>query len=751
MRGFSFQILRSIDAWLDLPSGEILMLEGAEDLDRIGPEGALVEQVKDTAGSGNITLRTAAVLAAIGNFWQHCQRNPDTLIRFRYLTTSDIGQERSDALADLDAAGIEAWQAIRHAPTSTEALSGAALIQSYLVGCESLPAALRTFLSSASVEDFVKSVVLPIEWVTGQARSPGLVRKIEARLVELGELLDIDAASAINALPKLHLEAWKNVSDNDRAPLRRGDLIRIVREAGTTHVTSALLMGLLKQVAGMPSGATPIVSPPPSVGRPPRPPRRHYSRPVLEENLRRALRLGATYLHGSTGMGKTYLARSVMIDLTKVGWLDLRDVRGQAIISKIQAATAFLASNADAMTIVLDDLDPGEDGRVLIPALQHLHEMLSARGGALLITGPQPLSPRLAHAIDITADRTFIAPAFALAEIAEFTAAAGCPDTDVENWSKIVSASTSGHPQLVDARLAALQQQGWPKPSLGEFVSQTAEIKDVRNEARRLVATLPEGERELLCRASLVIGRISRRRLLAVGAAEPGLFEPGHVIDRLTGPWLEVTDTSDLRVSPLLRGLASETRPQAWAREMNVNIAWAWLADPSLAAGDVSTLLMHAILGKRTGPLVQLLPSLLEASEDVWDEIGVTAGFLASLGVDEEHPNPFDAPLDKAVFRILQLRIAAQAQTQELPKIIDRAFKEFSEAAPEDLATGFFEFLFLWQLIRLDGMTHEVAALVDIGLRFRRAATRMSQNLNKLQQHNGAEHVNSPTSRRSLP
>ena len=337
-------------------------------------------------------------------------------------------------------------------------------------------------------------------------------------------------------------------------------------------------------------------------------------------------------------MGKTYLARSVLIDLTKVGWLDLRDVRGHAIISKIQAATAFLSSSGEAMTIVLDDLDPGDDSRVLIPTLQHLLEVLTARAGTLLITGPQPLPPRLAQAIDITEDRTFIAPAFTLAEIAECIAAAGCPDTDVENWSKIVSASTSGHPQLVDARLAALQQQGWPKPSFREFVSQTAEIKDVRDEARRLVATLPEGERELLCRASLVIGRISRRRLLAVGAAEPGLSEPGHVIDRLTGPWLEVTDTSDLRVSPLLRGLASETRSQAWAREMNVNIAWAWLADPSLAAGDVSTLLMHAILGNQMGPLVQLLPSLLETSEDVWEEIGVTAVFFPVLASTKNTP-----------------------------------------------------------------------------------------------------------------
>jgi len=87
LRGYSYQVLRSIEAWLDLREGEMLALEGAEDLDRIGPHGATVEQVKDTAGSGNITLRSLSVLEAIGNYWDHLHRNPGTQLRFRFLTT----------------------------------------------------------------------------------------------------------------------------------------------------------------------------------------------------------------------------------------------------------------------------------------------------------------------------------------------------------------------------------------------------------------------------------------------------------------------------------------------------------------------------------------------------------------------------------------------------------------------------------------------------------------------------------------
>src|SRR5688572_27994969 len=80
IRGYSYQILRSIRVWLDLGDDEILVLEGAEDLDRVGDGIATVEQVKDTGRSGNLTLRSEAVLEAIGHYWDHRLNNPDTTI-----------------------------------------------------------------------------------------------------------------------------------------------------------------------------------------------------------------------------------------------------------------------------------------------------------------------------------------------------------------------------------------------------------------------------------------------------------------------------------------------------------------------------------------------------------------------------------------------------------------------------------------------------------------------------------------------
>ncbi len=76
MRGYSYQILRSVLAWVELPEDEVLYLEGAEDLDQVASDGATTIQIKDTRGSGNVTLRSSGALKAIDNFWLHRERNP---------------------------------------------------------------------------------------------------------------------------------------------------------------------------------------------------------------------------------------------------------------------------------------------------------------------------------------------------------------------------------------------------------------------------------------------------------------------------------------------------------------------------------------------------------------------------------------------------------------------------------------------------------------------------------------------------
>ena len=70
LRGYRYQILHSVHAWLSLADDEILYLEGAEDFDIVSPETTTVVQVKDA--QRNITLdsdlkKSMMRLTVIGN------------------------------------------------------------------------------------------------------------------------------------------------------------------------------------------------------------------------------------------------------------------------------------------------------------------------------------------------------------------------------------------------------------------------------------------------------------------------------------------------------------------------------------------------------------------------------------------------------------------------------------------------------------------------------------------------------------
>lgn len=728
LRGYSYQMLRSIDAWLDLAEGEILVLEGAEDLDRVSPHRVVVEQVKETVRSGNITLRGANALAAIGNFWLHRQRNDGIPIEFRYLTTSGIGQERDAALM-LSVPGIEAWERIRQLPSSASPPADAVAIHAFLADREELPQAMREWLKSVSTELFINCVVKPFAWVTDQPGGDALRRTVEARLIELGESRGVSAAESVRALGELHLAAWENVTDAKRPSLRRGDLLRIFDAATTTTIPTAQLLTMIRQLAGSGAPSAAVAHVERTMVAPPQASARRFGRTALEESIVRALDRGTAWIHGSTGTGKTGLAVAAVMGRRGVGWIDLRDCDVLAVAARLHAAYDIIMSSGALSTVVLDDLVAGDDPRPLLPALSRLITAVAGAGGALLITSSQCPPPRLATALALAEDSIFEAPPFDDAEIAAFFAAEGCPADQVRTWSKIVYGSTSGHPQLVDARLGALQAAGWPKPSISELFTPPAELVDVRSEARRMVAALPASEREMLCRASLIAGRVSRQRLLAIAGIGPAVPEPGHVIDRLTGPWLERTETADLRASPLLRNLGIEVRGMQWSRDMHGAIAWAWLVDKSLTASDIFALLMHSIVAGRAGPLVHLLPSLMRAPADVWQQIGEAASMFATVGVGTGQSLPFANAVDRTAFRIVQLRIAMELDAFKVEAVVDQALREADERDDQDVGSEFLELMFMWQLLRKSGPNLSLRQLVDYGARFVRLGDRVRSSL----------------------
>jgi len=87
LEGYVYQVYATLLEWTYLKEDEYLFLEAAEDFDRAVPQGSYeTVQVKHQA-SGSVTLRTAGVVDAVNNCWDHIQRNPGVPIRFRYLST----------------------------------------------------------------------------------------------------------------------------------------------------------------------------------------------------------------------------------------------------------------------------------------------------------------------------------------------------------------------------------------------------------------------------------------------------------------------------------------------------------------------------------------------------------------------------------------------------------------------------------------------------------------------------------------
>jgi tetratricopeptide (TPR) repeat protein len=722
LRGYIFQVLRSVAVWLDLGDREELYLEGAEDLDRVTGQDALVEQVKDTAGSGNITLRTVSVIEAINNYWNHRDRNPDHRVSFRYLTTSGIGTEQGQPFGP-GQAGLSLWADVRNQPLA-EAAERVRELADFLAGTPAISPTVKAFLATATTDDVIESLIRPIEWITGQQDGTALVRRIMDRLVVHGAAANVAPADAEQAFYPLYAAAFDAAKAKDDVPLTRAEFLRIFGGATAIQLPKQEIAALLR-AAMAPSGTGLAVQSRQLVleGRPPVAPR-YFARRAIEDQLRAALTRGPALLHGATGTGKTMLAASALRSVESA-WIALRDCGPAEVKARLLAARDALRADRRALTLVLDDLDGLGDHRQTEGALSALWVTQQELGGRLLLTSDRPLPARLAQAIDLQAAAELQMPPFDLEEIRGFLAQEGCPDDRISTWANVLELMSLGHPQLLHARIAALQASGFPQPTPGDFLNTPPDVDRVRTEARRLVADLPVDARELLYRTSLVTSRMSRNRLMAIARIETALAEPGTAIDMIAGPWLELTDTGDFRVSPLVRGAAEQARGQAWAKAMHGKLAWIFLLERSITPWDISAILGHSLLSGSASPLAHIMPSLFAKSDETWAHIAEACDMFTGLALEPGTKLPFERPIDGFIFRAFQYRIAAVDDPETAMRIAAQFDAETSAISLDD-GTRFFRFLFLSQLLQRTSVHYPMASLVRHALEFMTLARELS-------------------------
>ena len=118
---------------------------------------------------------------------------------------------------------------------------------------------------------------------------------------------------------------------------------------------------------------------------------------------------------------------------------------------------------------------------------------------------------------------------------------------DGAEWARVsYLAGRSGHTQLVQAAIAGFRARDWPEAEHVALSTIDLHVADVKAERARtrdlLLADLPDPDRTLLYRLSLIAGQFSRAIAIEVGAVEPADSMAGKRLDRLVGPWIADTD-----------------------------------------------------------------------------------------------------------------------------------------------------------------------------------------------------------------
>jgi hypothetical protein len=718
-RGYAYQAWQSVHEWVALPSGEVLILEGAEDIDVLkGGQGegreAKTIQVKETRGSGSVTLNSRDVLEAIGHFWEHQQNNPSVTIRFHFLTTSGRGREQNDPFGETR--GLDYWDACKRSGTDLNPL------RAFLRDKEALPRDLRDFITSAHNEELRQRLIRHILWDTGNEPQPYVEALIERRVIDYGlRIHSLPPADSLKVIPHLFKRVWDVVCQDQDRRLDHTDFARLFEEVTTERVgvaelrelrraTMLMAQGSLGAFAG---GSTTTLISLPAVELITLPLYERLSkRGALVDDLRASLLLsGVLVLRGSTGMGKSTLAGLVSAYPEGGRWrrLDMRGLEPEQIRERLLFAASSESEHPFTDNYVVDDLNFDRQPELYENALAALIYVVRRRGGQVIITTQGELPTRLRLLFDLPEGCSFNVPLLTEVEVREVALNYNCPaGHTLETWGRTISANTSGHPLLVHARVKSLESEGWPAPTAQDIFTPES-VGDVRREVRRRFRELlpSEAARTLAYRLSVFSDYFKRNNALHLGQFQPPIANAGEALDLLIGPWVERVSDDYYRLSPLLSGSAEEMLTPEQRKELHEVAAESYLTDRSWTPRELFGALFHGLLGEAILPLLAAVNTSFRVEDKDWAEVSRQLDVLAYFRLRPGEALFPPDPMISLALRWLQFRIAAEVSPMtRAPRVVERWAEElevFDESRAYPGSRVLMQFIFSnHTLIRLE-------------------------------------------------
>lgn len=606
--GYVYQFHATLAAWLQLPGDAELHLEAAEDYAEIASDPSSLErvlaatQVKNTRESGSVTLNSQDVKDAIANFWKLKAANAERPVVFNFLTTSPVGREHKAPLPDR--AGLEEWRWAAKGGDCAEIRKALAA---------RIPDGdLADFVRDSSDEDLRNGLLRPVRWLCGAPRLDELIDGNRSAVISRGHEVGVPPDMAERATDALIGRILRVITTKGARVLRQGDLLAIIHRAGLISAPARVVMAGYEAAASRgldldKAGVWRVVGPAAqSVAQ----------RAETVDGLAIALREdGALWLHGATGLGKTTVAELLSRRLGGPWYvLDLRGVKGEAIAERLVAARRLIAGLMDLGGVILDDIDPAISKSVE-PGLADLRSALDRRDGVLIATSYDPPGARITTALKLTSNSIKRATSFTALDTADFVGRLG---GDPAIWAPFVWViGGGGHPQLVDVVARGLAARSWPMEEMERLKTNhfnNADVAGERETARnRLLAELEDNERDLLTRASRIMGFFDRKLAVEVAAMTEAVPKAGQALDRLTGPWIERVLVDRMRTSPLVSDLAQAWLGSAELERLDRHIAEAILKRKLQSPDLLDTAFAHSLAAKATDQLWLIARMLLTA------------------------------------------------------------------------------------------------------------------------------------------